>query len=651
MIGKQITILLSLAFLAVVTLAAPLAKTAYINRFGEFVDLDTECSGRPCNYPKEIVPFTSEELSGPICVPTTNDQVICDSLPSNATLVSESEFDRIFPESDKPTTEARQDPIFDMIPGATPLKPLKSQLQLDLLPSPPKPPSRLKGDQHIWPRGGVTYGVSSQPKLSSQISDLRRTVRNGMELWSRSCFPEASNFFKNWVHTTNKNAEVWFYFVDGTVCDLPAAVACAFRPEQYGPRRTVYVNYKLLVKKTDEGMEYSMAHELGHLLGLAHEILGPGEDISPVWKLSDVDPNSIMHPLYDRDKYITATDCRLFKFYSENFQKIRCGFEGSTGKCKREPKARYVIETILSNVQTDSKMKNEGAYGIDQYLQDVADPNCLGSDPKKYILNNTFKNKGADFGYTRRGFFLTQCLGVQDESHPDYMYVLQSDGNFVSYNIKTKKAIWSTQSQGHGAKGSYSMFFQLDGNLAIYDAKGTAIWASGTWDGSSTRFRNKPSIWYFNKGHMLLSDSVGNAAWATYTAVAHADKRIEAKDVNQGHSSYCLDYSSKLYKCDGSENQDFSFYTDGTIRSRKSGYCMYVFRAENEVPVQFGPCNPLDNRYLWDFPAGIGTIKNRAGNMCLDNKRQNLQAGNQIQIWECYNPPVWSERWWIGDTP
>ncbi|KAH7028496.1 hypothetical protein BKA57DRAFT_525181 [Linnemannia elongata] len=594
--------------------------------------------GRPCNYPKEIVPFNSEELSGPICVPTTNDQVICDSLPPNATLVSESEFDRIFPESDEPTIEVRQSPIFDMIPGATPSEAPQVSASIGSAPQPSqtsKPsqvshsrlvsnatllkraesPSNLekrsrvfvdyKGDQYVWPRGGIKYGVSSEIKLSSQISELRRTVRDGMELWSRSCFPEASNVFKYWVHTTDDYAEVWFYFVDGTVCDETAVIACAFRPEQYGSRRTVYVNYKALVKKTDEGMEYAMAHELGHLMGLAHEILGPGESVTPIWKLSDLDPHSIMHPVYDRDKK------------HRNMQ--------------TEPKARHVIEPILSKKTTDGKMKFDGEYGIDEYLQDVADSNCLGSDPKKYVLNNTFRNKGANFGYTRRGFFLTQCLGVQDESNPDYMYVLQSDGNFVSYNIKTKKAIWSTQSQGHGAKGSYSMFFQLDGNLAIYDAKSTPIWASGTWDGSSTRFRNQPSLWYFREGHMVLADGVGNTAWATYTAVAHADKRIEAKDVKRGHSGYCLDYGSKLHKCDGSEDQDFTFYTDGTIRSRKTGYCMYVFRAENEVPVQFGPCNPLDNRYLWEFPAA-GTIKNRAGNMCLDNRGQNLQGGNQIQV-------------------
>ncbi|KAK3804517.1 MAG: hypothetical protein J3R72DRAFT_144899, partial [Linnemannia gamsii] len=520
MIGKQIIVLLSLAFLAVVTLAAPLAKTAYINRFGKFVDLDTECSGRPCNYPKEIVPFSSQELSGPICIPTTNDQVICNSLPPNATLVSESEFDRIFPESDGPTTEVLQDPIFDFPPGVTPSEAPQVSASIGSAPQPSqtsKPsqvshsrlvsnetlrkraesPSNLEkrsrvmvdyqGELYVWPRGSITYGVASSPKLSTQISDLRRTVMNGMELWSRSCFPEASNFFANWKPTNTKVANVWFYFVDGTVCGQPAAVACAFSPEQYGGRQTIYFNYRLLVKKTNVGMDVSMAHELGHMMGLAHEIWGPKEEPSPIWKLSDEDPNSLMHPLYDSQKIITKTDCRLFKFYYENFKDLRCGFEGSTGRCKKQPK-RNVIEPFFATLKIDEKMIG-GETGAAEMIQDVADPNCLGSDPNKYILNQPHRSKGVDSGYTRRGFLLTQCLGVQDEKDPDYMYVLQSDGNFVSYNIKTKKAIWSTQSQGLGAKGSYSMFLQLDGNLVIYDAKGTPTWSSGSWHGSSTNFR------------------------------------------------------------------------------------------------------------------------------------------------------------------
>jgi hypothetical protein len=122
MIDKQIIVLLSLAFLAVVTLAAPHAKTfreewiewgknPHIDQFGGSVDVDTECNGKPCNFPEEIVPYSSEELSGPYCVPIDNDQVICNYLPQNATLVFESEFDRIFPGSSNSIPDSPQPPI------------------------------------------------------------------------------------------------------------------------------------------------------------------------------------------------------------------------------------------------------------------------------------------------------------------------------------------------------------------------------------------------------------------------------------------------------------------------------------------------------------------------------------------------------------
>jgi hypothetical protein len=52
---------------------------------------------------------------------------------------------------------------------------------------------------------------------------------------------------------------------------------------------------------------------------------------------------------------------------------------------------------------------------------------------------------------------------------------MQSDGNFVSYNSKTRQAVWSTGSQGLGTKGDYNMYFQDDGNLVIYDINGKPI--------------------------------------------------------------------------------------------------------------------------------------------------------------------------------
>src|SRR5690348_13134222 len=104
MIGKQIIVLLSLAFLFVVALADSHAKA--------LVDVDTECDGKPCNNPKEVTPFSPEELSAPFCSSAGNDQVICNYLPQNATLISESEYDRIFAGSVRSIPEVPKPPIF-----------------------------------------------------------------------------------------------------------------------------------------------------------------------------------------------------------------------------------------------------------------------------------------------------------------------------------------------------------------------------------------------------------------------------------------------------------------------------------------------------------------------------------------------------------
>ena len=89
---KRIIVLASLAFLAVVTLADSHAKTfrekwiewgkkPHINLFGEFVDLDTECNGKPCIFPEEIVPYDDEESNRRFCESDTSPEYIFSDLP------------------------------------------------------------------------------------------------------------------------------------------------------------------------------------------------------------------------------------------------------------------------------------------------------------------------------------------------------------------------------------------------------------------------------------------------------------------------------------------------------------------------------------------------------------------------------------------
>lgn len=98
-------------------------------------------------------------------------------------------------------------------------------------------------------------------------------------------------------------------------------------------------------------------------------------------------------------------------------------------------------------------------------------------------------------------------------SDPDYFYVMQSDGNIVSYNSKTGKAVWSSSTKnnlGLGTPGGYSIVFQDDGNLVIYDIEQVAIWVSVTYIGSF------PTRWTFYHGMMTLEDDSRETLFNTY---------------------------------------------------------------------------------------------------------------------------------------
>ena len=105
---------------------------------------------------------------------------------------------------------------------------------------------------------------------------------------------------------------------------------------------------------------------------------------------------------------------------------------------------------------------------------------------------------------------------------------------------------------------------------------------------------------------------------------------------------------SYLNLCNGSDQQLRNIFTDGTIRNKRSGFCLYTATPGNEQRVDFGPCGRKDNADQWQL-RGDGTITNRYQNRCLDNRGQELKVGNPIQVYECIN--AWSEKWWIGGIP
>ncbi|KAF9153498.1 hypothetical protein BG015_003278 [Linnemannia schmuckeri] len=401
-----------------------------------------------------------------------------------------------------------------------------------------------------------------------------------------------------------------------------------------------------------------MAHEIGHVLGLAHGNVekDPNGNSLKLWKVSTYDKDSIMHTYFDPAKKLTHADCHTLSFHNKNFKEIKCGFVGEEEeRCKNVQRTVLKLKDVVLNKK---EVLVDTRNGRGELMEDVADYTCLGSAKSKYILNDPYIQD--NFGFFQPGVVLTQCLGVRLSSDPDHIYVLQSDGNFVSYNSKTGKAVWSTQSQGRGTKGDYSIFFQTDGDLIIYDINGVATWSSASHFGSPDAFRLKVASWQFRDGHMYLSDSAGRAVWGIYPAFAHQDVPIQQKDRDGGASGYCLDAGTTdnsqtyLNVCNGRDNQPWNIFTDGTIRSKCTGKCLFALYNGNEAQVNMNPCfhygnAKLDARlYQWQV-RGDGTIVNRAINRCLDNRSQQLKVYNPIQIYECFE--VWSEKWWIGGIP
>ncbi|KAF8925487.1 hypothetical protein BGZ47_003231, partial [Haplosporangium gracile] len=403
---------------------------------------------------------------------------------------------------------------------------------------------------------------------------------------------------QNWSYvdtaSSSPTANIWFYFVKGVVCDQPAAFACAFFPQDYGTRTAVYVDWDKFKGKSSKGIAMIMAPEIGHVLGLAHENIDKTDngDWAKLWKVSPYDKDSVMHSYHDISKELTKTDCRTMSFYNGGFKDLKCGLVG--GKeipCKNYQ--RNVVKPKDVKLRTN-EVKIDTGSGNAAHLEDVADYTCLGSDMSKYILNKPLIS-GSQLGFVNLGFALTQYLGIRVPSDPDHAYVMQSDGNFVSYNTKTGKAVWSTQSQGLGTKGDYSILFQNDGNLVIYDKKGAPTWGSGSFHRGLDAFRVKALFWQFRDGHMFLTDVAGRSAWASTQTSVYVDERIEAKKSDGSHSGYCLEadpmlLTTFLHKCDGSKYQHWSICTDGTIRTNPNS-CLWAPRPGNEERVEISLCD------------------------------------------------------------
>lgn len=119
-----------------------------------------------------------------------------------------------------------------------------------------------------------------------------------------------------------------------------------------------------------------------------------------------------------------------------------------------------------------------------------------------------------------------------------------------------------------------------------------------------------------------------------------------------GYNGKCLDADAnnlnrngtriQLWDCNGSTQQNFVFYPDGSIRSAtNTGYCLDADLntiANNGTTVQLWSCNG-SNQQQWKFNGStFGPIQSIYNNRCLDAHLGAINTnGDKVQLWDCNN--------------
>jgi hypothetical protein len=96
----------------------------------------------------------------------------------------------------------------------------------------------------------------------------------------------------------------------------------------------------------------------------------------------------------------------------------------------------------------------------------------------------------------------------------------------------------------------------------------------------------------------------------------------------------------QVWQCWGGNNQEWTWYTDGTIRPTwNTSYCLdedIAGGTHNGTKVQLWECNGWDNQ-KWDFhSASDYAIVSRHDRRCLDEDIYvGTQNGTKAQVWDC----------------
>jgi hypothetical protein len=139
-------------------------------------------------------------------------------------------------------------------------------------------------------------------------------------------------------------------------------------------------------------------------------------------------------------------------------------------------------------------------------------------------------------------------------------------------------------------------------------------------------------IWQGGQG-LATNSFAFNATQGTSTSRIGAITGLAGKCVDVNAANSANGTAVQLYDCNGSNAQQWTVGTDGTIRAL--GKCLDVNAAgtANGTPVQIYDCNGTGAQQ-WTAGAG-NSLRNPASGRCLDATGNSSANGTRLQIWDC----------------
>lgn len=164
-----------------------------------------------------------------------------------------------------------------------------------------------------------------------------------------------------------------------------------------------------------------------------------------------------------------------------------------------------------------------------------------------------------------------------------------------------------------------------------------------------SRFRNflgKAGVVLVAAASVLVMASAGTADAAPKTANSpfysvHDGRCLDSDVSSATHNGTKV----QVWQCNGWNNQQWTYYSDGTIRSTHDGRCLdedIAGGTHNGTKVQVWDCNGWDNQ-AWTFYTD-GTIHSHHDGRCLDEDiAGGTHNGTKVQVWDCNG---WDNQKW-----